>query len=192
MSFATVAVAMSAAGAVNGAISAGANARAQARQLAFEADMSDLNARMAETAAQRTLEAGGREAQRSRMQTAALKGRQRAAMAANGLALDEGSPLNVLTATDYIGEMDANTIEANAIAAAWGQRVDATNQRGAATRSRAAAGTINPTAATASSLIGSAGQVASSWYSLGKTGATSAPTPPAGGQTGRLSGFWGS
>jgi len=202
VSFAMVAVGSQVVGGVQSAVSSYYGAKAQARQLAFEADMADINARMAESAAERTMASGRREVQRSRMQTAALKSRQRVAMAANGVALDEGSAVNVQTTTDYIGEVDANTIEANAIAQAWGHRIDAVNQRSAARSGRTAASAISPGQAAMSSLIGSAGAVASSWYSMSKVGATTTPSTPAGNtspntgglkaSTTSLGGFWGS
>lgn len=201
MSMATFAIGSTVVGGVQSAVSSYYGAKAQARQLAFEADMADINARMAESAAQRTQQAGRREVQRSRMQTAALKSRQITATAANGIALDEGSAVNVLTTTDYIGEVDANTIEANAIAQAWGHRIEATNQRSAARSGRSAAGAISPGQAAGSSLIGSAGAVASSWYALNKAGAFDSPKTPdtsspntsgLKANTASLGGFWGS
>lgn len=202
MSFAMVAVSSQVVGGVQSAVSSYYGAKAQARQLAFEADMADVNARMSESAAERTLAAGRREVQRSRMQTAALKGRQIAAMGANGIALDEGSAVQVLTGTDYIGEVDANTIEANAIAQAWGHKIEATNMRSSARSGRMSASTIAPGQAAVASLIGSASSVAASWYSMGKAGAGSTPAKPGantspntGGlktNTASLGGFWGS
>lgn len=201
MSFAMVAVSSQVVGGVQSAVSSYYGAKAQARQLAFEADMADINARMAESAAERTLAAGRREVQRSKMQTAGLKSRQRVAMAANGVALDEGSAVNVLTTTDYIGEVDANTIEANAIAQAWGHKIDAVNTRSQARSARSAAASISPGQAALSSIIGSAGSVAASWYSMNKAGAFDTPAKPAANSspntsglkanTASLGGFWG-
>ena len=192
---------MQAAGAGQSALSAYYGARAEKSRLGFEADMADINARMSERAAETAIAAGRREVQRSRMQTAALKGRQIAAMGANGIALDEGSAVQVLTGTDYIGEVDANTLEANAIAQAWGHKIEAVNIRSQARSARSAAGAISPGRAAVTSLIGSAGSVASSWYSMSKAGAfdTSAPpttsnqtSPNTGGlKTTSLGGFWG-
>lgn len=201
MSFAMVAVSSQVVGGAQSAVSSYYGAKAQARQLAFEADMADINARMAESAAERTLAAGRREVQRSKMQTAGLKSRQRVAMAANGVALDEGSAVNVLTTADYIGEVDANTIEANAIAQAWGHKIDAVNTRSQARSARSAAASISPGQAALSSIIGSAGSVAASWYSVNKAGAFDTPAKPAANSspntsglkanTASLGGFWG-
>lgn len=196
MSFATTAMTMAAVGGVSSAVSSYYGAKSQAAQLAFEADMAQINARMADRAAESVMAAGRRDVQRSRMQTSALKGRQRVALAAGGIALDEGSALNLQTATDYLGEVDANTIEANAIAQAWGHRIEGTNYRNNAARSRSAAGAISPGMSAATSLVGSATQVASMWYTAGlPTGsapATTGTAPVGGGlKTSKVTGFWG-
>lgn len=193
---------LQAAGTASSAISSYYGAKSGRSRLGFEADMADINARMSERTAERTLEAGRREVQRSRMQTAGLKGRQIAAMGANGIALDEGSAVQVLAGTDYLGELDTNAIEANAIAQAWGHRIEATNTRSQARSARAAAGAISPSTAALTSIIGGVGSVASSWYSMNKDGAFDTPTkPPANSSpntsglkanTASLGGFWGS
>lgn len=187
-----LALMLQATGAASSAVSSFYGAKSERSRLGFEADMADINARMAERTAERTLEAGRREVQRSRMQTAALKGRQIAAMGANGIALDEGSAVQVLAGTDYLGELDTNAIEANAIAQAWGHRIEATNIRSQVRSNRAAAGAISPRAAAATSLLGSTGSVASSWYSLNKASASQAPAAPAASAPTGLNGFWGS
>ena len=103
-----------------------------------------------------------------------LKSRQTVAMAANGVALDSGTPNAVLTSTDVMGEIDANTIEQNALAQAWGYRTQAGMDR-------ARANAINPGMSAATTLLGSATQVASTWYGMKKAGALDpAPTPYTG------------
>lgn len=96
-----------------------------------------------------------------RLKTAQLKGTQTARLAANGVALDSGSPLDVLTSTDVMGAVDANTIRDNAAKEAYGYKTQAANYR-------AQASTANPFAAGFTSLIGSASQVADRWYKYKK------------------------
>jgi len=68
----------------------------------------------------------GRESeQRLRFKTATLKGGQRARLAASGVDVSEGSALNILTETDMMGEIDAQTIRLDAAREAWGYK----NQR---------------------------------------------------------------
>lgn len=164
----TTVLALQGAGAASSAL--GAFGAAQSNKIALEgqAAISDINAKVLETAAQGSLLTGQREEQKSRLATAQLKSTQRAGMAANGVDLGEGSALQILTTTDVMGEIDANTIAANAVKSAWGYRVQATDASNRASSARAAAGAINPEQVAFSSLLGSAGQVASSWYTMTK------------------------
>lgn len=146
------------------------SAQAQKEELDFQARMAEINARLAEGQAQNALLAGQREEQKARLETANIKSRQRAGMAANGVDLSVGSAQNVLTSTDLVGEVDANQIQANAIASAWGYRTNAVNLTNQAGRSRSAAGAISPMGSAASSLLGNAGSVASTWYTMSKAG----------------------
>ena len=165
------ALAMMGAGAASSALGAYHSAQAQKTALGSQADLADINARMSESAAQQTLLTGQREEQKSRIATANLKGTQRASLAANGVDLGVGSAAQILTSTDVLGEIDANTIQANAVRSAWGYRTQGVNQSNQALVSRASAGGINPGSAATSSLLGSAGSVASTWYSMNKAGA---------------------
>lgn len=131
----------------------------------------------------------------SRTQAATVKSKQKVALAANGVDIGQGSAADVLTSTDYVGELNANrisdaaannaaTVRDNAIKNAWGYRVESTNYlndaaskradaelyRFDAKRQRAGAAGISPGLAGAVSLIGSAGQVASAWYAGSKAG----------------------
>lgn len=146
-------------------------AKSQQSQFRLQADMADLQARQA-------LLAGEREQQRSRLATGALKSRQIVTMAANGVDLSSGTPNAVLTSTDVMGQIDANTIEQNALMEAWGYRTEASMDR-------ARAKSISPGMAAGTTLLGSATQVASSWYSFNKAGAM-----PSGGQP-KTGGWWG-
>jgi hypothetical protein len=163
----------------------GAYQGAQSSKLALEgqADIADINARMLESTAQSTLLTGQREEQKSRIATANLKGTQRASLAANGVDLGEGSALNIQTTTDVMGEIDAQTIAANAVRGAWGYRTQAVNETNKGRSARASASAISPEGAMFTSLIGGAGQVASSWYQMG--GKTSAPADARAGVRGQ-------
>lgn len=92
-------------------------------------------------------------------------------MGANGVDLTTGSALDRLVSTDYLGEVDANTIRANAAREAAGHRMQAVGYSGEATMQRAARRGISPFAAGLTSLATSAGEVASDWYALSKVGA---------------------
>lgn len=165
-----LAMGLQAIGALSSANAASAAAQSQQMSLNTQAAMADINARINETSAQQSLLSGQREEQKSRIATANLKATQRANMAANGVDLGEGSAAQILTSTDLMGEIDAETIKQNAIRSAWGYRTQGANQTAQATMSRAAAGAISPSSAFTSSLLGSAGSVAQSWYMYGKSG----------------------
>jgi len=159
------------AGAASQAVGSYYQAQGQRANLRLQAEMAEINAKTIDQQAASALLAGQREEQRSRLSTAGLKGAQQARLAASGVDLGEGSAVRTLTDTDVMGEIDANTIAANAVRAAWGYRAEATNQRSSAVASRVRADAISPVAAVATSLIGSGTQVAASWYQMNKVGA---------------------
>jgi len=158
-------------GAISSGIGSFYSAKNTKASLTFQAEIADNNARIAELGAQSELLRGQREEQRVRLQTSALKGRQRATLAASGVDLGSQSAVNILSTTDVMGEIDANTVAANAVQAAWGYRTQAQNLKNEALTKRTTARGINPAMAAATTLIGGAGNVAQSWYALNKAGA---------------------
>lgn len=165
-------------GALSSANAAQGAAESSKIQLNASAALGDINARMSELSAQSAILAGQREEQKSRLATANLKSRQRVSMAANGIDLGVGTGEQILTSTDLMGEIDADTIRGNAIKSAWGYRTQGVNQQSQARMQRASADAINPGQAFTTSLIGSASQVAASWY-RGTDWGTKTPTTPA-------------
>lgn len=189
-------VVMMGAGMATSAIGASASASGQKTQLQYQAAMGKLNAAMAEsdasllelnasisdTQADQAIAMGQREQQKLRMGAAQLKGRQRTSLAANGVDLGVGSAARVLATTDYMTEVDAGEIRANAARAAFGYKVQQVNQKAAAMSARAqgvnysagsafaaaSASGISPLAAGMGSLLGSAGSVAPSVYKTGQ------------------------
>ena len=85
--------------------------------------------------------------------------------------LGEGSAARVLATTDIMGQIDANTIAANATRTAWGYRTQGTNFKNEASMKRSAAGGMNPGLAAGTTLLTGANAVASNWYMLQKQGA---------------------
>lgn len=174
------------------AAGASASASGQRSQLEYQAAMGKLNAAMAEsdasllemnasitkTQGQIAIQQGQREEQRLRLGSAQVKGTQRAGFAANGVDLGVGSAARVLATTDYMTEVDAGEIRANAARAAFGYKVQEANQKFAAMSARAqgfnytagsafasaTASGISPMASGVTSLLGSSGQVAQAWY----------------------------
>lgn len=136
----------------------------------YQAAVNRNNATLAEWQARDAITRGQRAEQSQRLKTAQLKGSQRAALAARGVALDEGSALNILDDTDFMGEADAMTIRDNAAREAWGARTQGANYESDASMLSARAGAESPFKAAAGSLLTSAGSVANSWYRYKATG----------------------
>lgn len=185
MSFGDFNLTFQGAGGIMAAFGAFAGAQGQSSSLRAQADIAGINATTAERTAQSALFAGQQQEQRSMLATSNLKGQQQASFAANGIDLGEGSANRTLTSTDVLGKIDANTIAANAVRSAWGYRTQAVNFQNEALQKRASADSISPWMAGASSLMNSAGSVASNWYQLDKAGALDAyaSSKPGGGNS---------
>lgn len=163
---------MQAAGAATSAIGAYSSAKSQQIGLRGAADIADINAEQAEKGGQQELLRGNALVAAATARAGQVKGSQRAAMAKNGIDLSDGNAAEVLASTDIMKETDANTITANAVRAAWGYRTQSTNFKNEALSKRAGADSINPALAGATSLLGSASQIAGSWYMMNKGGST--------------------
>jgi len=171
MSFAVASVTMMGAGVAMQTIGARSSAIGQKNALNSNADLADINARLAELGAQSTMLAGNRQAGAILLKGGQMKSSQRANMAANGIDLGSDTAVNILTTTDVMKEIDADTAMANAVRQAWGYRTQATNYTNDANIKRATASAINPNQVALSTFLDGAGKVASSWYSLNKVGA---------------------
>lgn len=158
-------------GGVTSAIGGYFSAATQKATLKGQAAVADTNARIAELGAQSALLQGQQQVGALTLRAGQLKSSQRAALAANGIDLGVGSAVELQASTDIMAQIDKNTIEANAVRSAWGYRTQAVNFQNEALTKRATAGAISPFGAAAGSLLGSAGSVAGSWYSLNKIGA---------------------
>jgi len=95
----------------------------------YNAQVAQMNAQLAEERARDALERGREEEQKHRRQTAQTIGKQQVAMAANGLDLSFGSPLDLIVDTAVMGELDALTIKKNAYREERDHRQQANNYR---------------------------------------------------------------
>lgn len=157
-------------GGIMSAFGAYGDAKSQRSALNYQANMAEINARMADTSAEVELIRGNAEVGRLTLQHGQHRGQQRAALAANGVDLGEGSAAEVQASSELLNEMDMDTLRSNVVRAAWGHRAEATNYRTQAMMSRGAAKSISPGMAGFTSLLGSAGSVADSWYKFNKEG----------------------
>lgn len=119
-----------------GAVGAIQQGNAQAEASRYNAKVSTMNAEMSRRRAKDAQERGAREEQQKRAQIAALKGQQIAAMAANGVDLTFGSPLDTIADTAMLGELDALTIRKNTAREAYDYEVQAVNGQADANLSR--------------------------------------------------------
>lgn len=161
---------MNVAGAGMQAVGAYGSARSSQINLRTQAFMDELNAQQAEKSAQSNLQAGERTQQAIMLRGAQVKSAQTASMGANGVDMSSPSAVNVLSSTDLMKQIDANTANANAVRSAWGYRVQETNFRNDALMKNTAADSIKPAFAVATSLLGSGAQVAASWYKFKMAG----------------------
>lgn len=138
------------AGAVSSAYGSYTSAKASKAAAGYNAAVNDLKATDAITR-------GEQAVVQQRMQVSQLKGSQIASMAANGVALDGQSALDIFASTDALAAIDEATTRQNAQREAEGYRrgaeLDRYQQR-----------SINPTMSAVSSLLGSSSRVADSWY----------------------------
>ena len=169
---------MSGVGAVTQAYGAYATGQANSNAANYQAAVARNNAIVAEEHARYALEAGRIGEQNQRQKTAQMIGAQRAQMAASGIDIGSGTPLNLQASTAQVGELDALTIRNNAMRQAYGYRVQASDF-GAnaglldmqASNSRKA-GTIGAI----SSIVGGAGSVADKWLRWSNPKSTSYKT----------------
>lgn len=140
------------------------SAASKKSSLRFQADMADINSRIDELGAQGELLKGERATAELTRKAGALKGNQRASMAANGIDLGVGSAAEVTASTDLMKEIDKNTIAANAVRSAWGYRMAATSETAKGLIDNASSDSISPLGSAGASLLSSAGTVAQSWY----------------------------
>ena len=162
----TFTMGMQGAGMAASAVGAYAKASAQSAALSGQAATADINARLAETQAQQATAAGQRRLQSLQLSTAALKGKQRASLAANGVDIGVGSALNVLDSTDVMGAEDEAAVKLEALQKAWGYRIQGTSYTNDALMKRTAADAISPGFEALTSLVTDAGKVAPSWYKM--------------------------
>lgn len=97
-----------------------------------QANIARLNSQMMEWQAQSRLHANTKDQVRLTMHAGQTKASQRAALAANGIAVGEGSAAELQASTDIIKEIDSNQLTANARREAWGMRMQAAQYEGQA------------------------------------------------------------
>lgn len=173
-----------------GAFGARSAAQGQRTALNYRADIAEINAKMDEQQIQSVLLTAQRQESRVLLKGAQVKSGQRVAMAANGIDMGgSDTATRLLASTEFMRQSDALIIDSNAVQQAEALRMKKVNDENDARMSRATASAINPNTAFASSLLQSAGSVASNWYMMNKTGVFG-DTSGGLGLKGPSTGFW--
>lgn len=144
------------------------SAKSQKNNLRFQAAMADTSARISELQARKARAQGADRVAIRTAQAGQQKATQRAALAANGVVLNEGSAAELQASEDLLKELDVNAIQSQALDAAWGYKMQKVNYQNQALMSRASAAGISPFAAGLTTLLTGAGQVASQWYQVSR------------------------
>lgn len=170
-------LAMSAGGAVTSAIGSffaildtQNQLKSQALSLEFQQSMSALNARAAERDADAVMEAGRREIALMGVAYAQEKSMQRTSTAGAGVRVGTGSSAEVLASTELAKRLNAFQMNIDTVARAHSARAEAVGHRnqgllaGVSARNlRRSARNMSPAAGAVTSLLSSAGSVASQW-----------------------------
>lgn len=104
------------------------------------------------------------------LRTKILRSNQAAELAARGIDIGSGSPLDILSSTEFMGARDIATSDRNTDKEEWSLRREAANYRSNAEVLRMRAAMETPTSAAAGVLLSGAGRVASSWYKQSRGG----------------------
>lgn len=164
MTMAALPLVMSIGGAVFSAYSAYSQSQASKAAYNYQAAVNNNNAKIAEWNAQDVARRGEQDLIDQRRKTAAVMGSQRATLAGRGIDLSEGSALNILSDTAYLGEQDAITVKDNTAKNVWAAKVQASNESANAGLMQMKADNENPWVSGAGSLLTSAGKVSDAWY----------------------------
>lgn len=109
-----------------------ASGNANAKAAKYNAEVQRQNAILADRQAKNVLDAGTREEQKQKAMTSQLMSKQQASMAANGVDVQFGSPLDLMVDTAKMGAVDALTIRTNAY-----RNYDDTRNQAVASRNQA-------------------------------------------------------
>lgn len=156
------------AGTAFSAMGAYQQASGQKAMMQYQAQVAEVNKKNANLQALDAEKRGDLAQQTVGARVADLRGRQRAALAANGMDLNEGSPADVLASTDYYGMQDQLTQRDNTNKEAWAIRSRGAGFGNDAAMYRAGADATSPLLAASGSLLTGVGQVSDRWYSYTK------------------------
>tara|TARA_R110002050_G_scaffold142921_1_gene268217 strand:+ start:494 stop:1078 length:585 start_codon:yes stop_codon:yes gene_type:complete len=141
--------------------------KSKASSLRFQQQMSEINASVAREDAGSILKAGHHAKATMTMRAGMEMARQLSRQGARGITIGEGSAAEAMASDELIKDIDAYTIDSNALRQAQARETQALNletqglmQGVSAQNLMASAGSISPGAAFGTSLIGGASRVA--------------------------------
>jgi hypothetical protein len=123
---AAVAIGSTVLGAVTSAQGAEYAGQAGSNMYNYQAQIAAMNAQIAKQNAAYDIASGEVQAQESGMQTRGQIGQTKAQQGAGNLDVNSGSAAQVRASEEQIGEFNQATIRANAVKAAYGEEVEAT------------------------------------------------------------------
>jgi hypothetical protein len=149
-----------------GAQGAARGAKAQGN---YQGAIYDQNASLADQQAKDALAIGEDQVSQHRAEVRQLIGSERAALGAQGIAIDSGSALDVQTNSAAMGELDTQRIVNNAKRRAWGFSAEAAGYRSQAVLARMAGDNAAQTYRNAgfSTLLTGASNIANLYYTPG-------------------------
>ena len=147
------------------------SARSIRRNAELQAFMAEMNAKNSERQAQNVFLQRDKQIAALGIKSGRLKSSQRVALAANGVDLSSENAVELLADTELMKEVDKSQIEQNAIAEAWGYRLQGVQHQNDALFARAQQKGTSPLLSATTTLLNCASQVAQSWYTLKKQGA---------------------
>lgn len=157
-------------GGLFGADAASTESAANRDAYLMQASIDRTNAELADMRADDAIVRGNLETQRIHRGMERARHGLKASRGASGVAMDVGSPLAVFAGLDAIEAVDTATAKKNAAREEFAYRVEADNLRRSAGMKAGRAAQENPSMAGFTSLLGTATQVAGSWYAMKQAG----------------------
>lgn len=136
-----------------------AESQAQQDQANYEAGVAKNNQTIAIANAADATRRAELEASRVSRNASSLAGTQRAAFAAKGLDISDGTPGDIIDQTNFFGKVDADTARYNGKVESW-QKMSQASNFGAQSK----AATAKADGLSTSGLLSSAGAVSDKWY----------------------------
>lgn len=155
-----------------GAMSSYQQSNAAKQSADYQAAVNRNNAQISEWQAQDSIKRGEVAEHQQRLRTKQMKGSQTARLAANGIDISDGSALNILSDTDWMGEQDALNVRDNAAREAYAYRQQGANSSANAGLLKFKSDSENPLMAAGTSVLTNpalgtvTGAVSKKWYSM--------------------------